>query len=364
MRSGSLIVIVCLTSLTSFTVTSSFYPRYMPILTNLSQNVCNETLALMQGVTYTPDSAPSAADFCYGRENCMLANVPAAYLSNYQAASVIMGLTPTLLASLGPSVAETSLLSAHRPLLSFLISLGAPVVYPMRVFDFTDPFSLLQHKQHMFKPPLLGGKSSVLCSILEYAFSLAAAVSIISTSVQLGAKTVLVWACTNKAMPLVWTFMSVAIHAMAALGYRIALNSSNRQLSRDHPCKFPEGLTKSSRKRDLGHMWTKLQSEFGICAHRQQLLVHRLDDANLTCWRVFLTCSAGLAGFFHVVFGTLIFSSLTFISVFDFLNYVFWRYIAAATVCRIILMVELTGLRAVERKSEQQSGEGINYQSL
>lgn len=62
---------------------------------------------------------------------------------NYQAASVIMGLTPTLLASLGPSVAEASLLSTHRPLLSllsFLISLGAPVVYPMRVFDFTDPF--------------------------------------------------------------------------------------------------------------------------------------------------------------------------------------------------------------------------------
>ena len=65
-----------------------------------------------------------------------------------------------------------------------------------------------------------------------------------------------------------------------------------------------------------------------------------------------------------MVFGTLIFSSLTFISVFDFLNYVFWRYIAAATVCRIILMVELTGLRAVKRKSEQQSGEGINCQSL
>ena len=168
MRSGSLIVIVCLTSLTSFTVTSSFYPLYMPILTNLSQNVCNETLALMQGVTYTPDSAPSppsAADFCYGHENCMLANVPAAYLSNYQAASVIMGLTPTLLASLGPSVAETSLLSAHRPLLSFLISLGAPVVYPMRVFDFTDPFSLLQHKQHMFKPPLFGGE---VISIVQY----------------------------------------------------------------------------------------------------------------------------------------------------------------------------------------------------
>ena len=65
-----------------------------------------------------------------------------------------------------------------------------------------------------------------------------------------------------------------------------------------------------------------------------------------------------------MVFGTLIFSSLTFISVFGFLNNIFWRYIAAATVCRIILMVDLTGLRAVERKSEQQNGEGCNCQAL
>ena len=235
----------------------------------------------------------------------------------------------------------------------------------MWVFDFTNLFSLLQHKEHMFKPPLLGGKLSVLFSMLKYALSLAAAVSIISTSVQLGTKTVLVWACTNKAMPLVWTFMSVAIHVTAALDYRIALNSSNRQLRRDHPSKFPEGLTKSARKGVLGHIWTKLQSEFSICAYRRQLLVHHLDDANnLACGAVLPTCSAGLAGLFHVVFGLLIFSSLTFISVFDFLNHVFWRYLAAAAVCRIILMVELTGLRAVERKIEQQSGEGSNRQSL
>ena len=193
----------------------------------------------------------------------------------------------------------------------------------------------------------------------------ATAVSIISTSVQLGAKTIRVWACANKEMPLVWAFMAVAIHATAALGYMIALKSSSRQLSRDHPSQRPDGFKRSARKGVLGHIWTKLQSEFSVYAYRQQLLVRRHDDANnLIRWDFFLTCSARLAGFFHVVFGSLIFSSLTFVSVFDFPNYILWRCIAAATVYRFILMVELTGLRAVERNSAQPSGEDSNFQSL
>ena len=210
----------------------SFYPHYAPALTNLSENVCNETLALLEGVNYSPDNAPSYTNqlhYCYGHENCMLANLPAAYLANYQAAAVIMGLTPTILASMGPSVAETSLLSAHRPLLSFLISLGAPAVYPTRVFEFTDPYSVLRHKEHVLRLPLLGPRTAIICSVLEYLFALAAVASIISTSAQLGAKTILVWACTNQAMPLVWTFLSATIHIGAALGYRIALTSYDRE---------------------------------------------------------------------------------------------------------------------------------------
>ena len=336
----------------------SFYPRYAPTLTNLSENVCNETLALLEGVNYSPDNAPSYADqlvYCYGHENCMLANLPAAYLANYQAAAVIMGLTPTILASLGPSVAETSLLSAHRPLLSFLISLGAPAVYPTRVFEFTDPYSVLRHKEHVLKLPLLGTRSAIICSVLEYMFALAAAASIILTSAQLGSKTILVWACTNQTMPLIWTFLSTVIHIGAALSYKIALNSSRR---RNHGCQStkPRGSESSARKGTLHRISDLLRSEFRICALRKQLHAHKLEDPPSVA--VLLSSFAGVGGFWHVVFGTIIFSSLAFISVFEFLNFVFWRYILAAAVCRLILMVELTGLRAVQRRFEQQANGG------
>ena len=113
-------------------------------------------------------------DSCYVHETCLLSNLPTAYTANHQAASVIMGLTPTLFASLGPSAAETSLLSAHLPLLSFVTSFGSPAAYPMRVFEFTEPYLMLRHTDHMLKLPPLGRMSVILCSIPDYTLALAA----------------------------------------------------------------------------------------------------------------------------------------------------------------------------------------------
>ena len=360
---NKMIIYTLLLSYIPFTIATpfqSFYPHYAQTLSNLSENVCSETLALMEGVNYSPDNAPPQADrldYCYGHENCMLANLPAAYLANYQAASVIMGLTPTILASLGPSVAETSLLSAHRPLLSFLISLGAPAVYPARVFEFTDPYSVLRHKEHLLRLPLWGTRSAIICSVLEYFFAVAAATTIISTSVQLGAKTILVWNCTNQAMPLVWTFLSAAIHIGAALSYKIALNSSDQRHNHGYQPNNVGGSETSAQKGTLRRISGLLRNEFRICALRKHLHARELEDPPRMA--VLLNCLSGLGGFWHVVFGTVIFSALAFISIIDFLNYVFWRYILAAAVCRLVLMIELTGLRAVQREFEQQA-KGVN----
>ena len=49
----------------------------------------------------------------------------------------------------------------------------------------------------------------------------------------------------------------------------------------------------------------------------------------------------------HWVLGTLVFSSTLFIGTLDALG-VFTRYLASALVCRMILLVELAGIRGVE----------------
>ena len=68
-----------------------------------------------------------------------------------------------------------------------------------------------------------------------------------------------------------------------------------------------------------------------------------------------LNCFAGLMAFFHRWFGTLVFSSLNFISVYDILNYVYWRYMLSTLVCRLVLMFELWGLG--EEEQLEQDGE-------
>ena len=87
----------------------------------------------------------------------------------------------------------------------------------MRVLAFTDPYLLLRHKDYMLKLAPLGRMSAVFCSIPEYVLALAAAASIISTFVEFGGNTVLLWACENKAMLLSWTISAVGVHVTAAL---------------------------------------------------------------------------------------------------------------------------------------------------
>lgn len=46
---------------------------------------------------------------------------------------------PTLLATIGPSIAEMAVLSSYQPLLGFLVALGAPVIWPNRLLEYNDP---------------------------------------------------------------------------------------------------------------------------------------------------------------------------------------------------------------------------------
>jgi len=157
--------------------------------------------------------------------------------------------------------------------------------------------------------------SAIICSVLEYVFALAAAASIISTSAQLGGKTTLVWACTNQAMPLIWTSLSAATHIRADLAYEIALSSGDRRRNHGYQSTKPCDSDSSARKGTLHRISGLLRSEFRICALRKQLHAYKLEDPPSVA--VLLGCFAGVGGFWHVVFGTVIFSSLAFVSVIE-----------------------------------------------
>lgn len=52
------------------------------------------------------------------------------------AATVILGLMPTIISYIGPTVEEISLVPLHRPFFTLLIASGAPAVHPIRSFSF------------------------------------------------------------------------------------------------------------------------------------------------------------------------------------------------------------------------------------
>ncbi len=134
----------------------SWYPAFGESFSAVSTGQCNASLRDYQSSFISPSHSAEARyllSICYVHEACILSHVPSDQQANLNSAAVILGIMPTLLSSIGPSIAETSLLSAHRPFLSLLISMGAPAIWPTRIFKYKDPIQALEgHDMLNLKP--------------------------------------------------------------------------------------------------------------------------------------------------------------------------------------------------------------------
>jgi hypothetical protein len=71
-----------------------------------------------------------------GIVNCLLSIVTPSTVANQQAAAILLGLLPTILAMAGSTTVEIGLLAYRRPLLAFLVAMETPIVNPIRAFDY------------------------------------------------------------------------------------------------------------------------------------------------------------------------------------------------------------------------------------
>lgn len=60
---------------------------------------------------------------------------------------------------------------------------------------------------------------------------------------------------------------------------------------------------------------------------------------------IFLNCVAGFLSFFHVLYGTVVFSALLFISNLDAIGQVMLKGLVSAIVCRFLVLVEMGEMR-------------------
>lgn len=112
-------------------------------------------------------------------------------------AAVLLGLTPAILAALGPSVEELSSLFivARRPLLGICIAAGAPSLYPLRTIDYKKVIETLGDRNSYVHPIIHFTRPyQYTVMILEFIVATGAIANSATNSYQLGMQTICVFA--------------------------------------------------------------------------------------------------------------------------------------------------------------------------
>jgi hypothetical protein len=253
---------------------------------------------------------------------------------------VVLGLTPSLLGALGPSVGEISVLSSKVPVISVLITLGAPAIYPTRVLDYDSPELALKEGPTMpSKEP--GGPNVII--FLEHIFAAAAVANVLHNSWQLSNQTVFTPQCNQILWPLIWALMPLVIHIFAAVGYNAQNYAKQRSIDKHHAVHQEPASSTEAHKID----WLSPVN------YRMETIE---QISSTLWWYKSINSFATLLSYVHAAFGVVVFSSLQFICVGDAVG-VLGRYVASALVCRVILIVEFARMRrGIRTKHKLEKG--------
>ncbi|KAK4064083.1 uncharacterized protein Triagg1_9239 [Trichoderma aggressivum f. europaeum] len=255
--------------------------------------------------------------------NCLLENAPEYVKSDMAGASVLLGLTPSILIGFGSDVAERSALSVvgRRPFLALYLSVGAPAVSPLRLFEHRKLTDILGERRGRLEPKFFNLYIECIILIIECAIVFGAIANNVVLAHDLAARAVASFAPHLTYLPLLWIFLAAAPHifAVIALSRLIVVKSTTHKMSLRR------------RFKTWFMPWMEPQAA-------------TLETFNETPLYLSLSSFVSILTNMHFIFGTLLFSSLLFISVRDSIHIV-GRFLASVFVCRIVLMYELARLR-------------------
>jgi hypothetical protein len=339
-----LLVLASLISATSAAVHfRHWYPQYRHVFESIMEEDCQ---AEYHG--YLTEVAPK--DYLSGTVtpviDCILKNLNETRKSNMAAAAVVLGLLPTTLGLVGSTTMEVGLIALRRPLLAFLLAAGAPAVSPIRTFDYVDPKELLQKKPGTVNVFSMGPAKRSAIALLQYVVAATAVLNLALVSYELCICTVSSFSPETAYEPALWAFLAVAVHFFGSwsvyLRIRIVTGESSVNIS--------------GRRR----LWRRILREFTPSAAREEAELEIKDE---TYAYIFLAWFTSMGTVLHIVYGTLLFSSILFISTGDAVIVVA-RYLSSTLVCRAMVMFELSGLRQVLDRQEEGSRSGHGFMPL
>lgn len=311
-----------------------WYPEYSSVFQQILATSCQEEFeawrtdnrTIVGSPLHENDGARTPGETVV---QCVLSSTSEFIKANMASAAVLLGTMPFALSVLGSTTEESALLLviARRPLLTTLLLAGAPVVVALRPFEWKDPVDILRAREGRFQSLRLGPPWFVLA--LEYLLVLACVANVAHATYELGVGVVTMILPGAQYLPGLWAITGILVHFIGAL----CLQSRLRVVSRHRP--NGESI---------------LRSEFTLSAHKD-ITVETMDERKTFLILSWITSTSTT---FHVIFGTLAFSSMQFISVRDAFG-VIGRYTASVTVTRIVLMYELSGLRSSVKTVEEVS---------
>ncbi|KAF4452959.1 hypothetical protein F53441_4190 [Fusarium austroafricanum] len=298
-----------------------FFPAWDPLLRDQLANNCSDALS-----AYLDPSDPVVRPG-YMVIDCILNNMPEFRKAELAAAAVILGLAPSVLQLLSASYLDTAILAYRRPVLASLLSMASSGVRPLTATDYddmittmgTDPFHT-----NFGKPRSVWAPS--LVSLMEYIIALGAVANNAHLTYQLCIFAVCTFAPAQDFLPAIWAASAVLIHLVGYLAARLRVAVEGKGREEDYQGKlghaFRTELTPTPWQRRLNLKANK--------RHTGQFLV--------------LVSILYVGDALQALFGTLILSSLVFISVRDSAIIVI-RLMGSALFARLVLIYELAGFR-------------------
>ena len=294
-----------------------------------------------------------------GLISCVWSELPVSVSIQFQIGQIILGLAPSLLSFMAPSISEISLLSSSRPVLAMLLSLCSPSVYLQQILTYQDPLRSLCARNHLFRRQWIPAikRWSDLISVVEYSLALGAIANIFNVSWQLGLQTIVAWDPINIYAPFLWSsLLPPVVHVISALGWYYSrcmrrLRETNQTQDSSSFIGFfrDKEFLISAAKPPLGYIHDKKQGEQAD-EQTAQTEPEEQEELYIT---VFCNQISGFFAYVAIGVGTVFLSSLLFIGPGD-AGLVFVRYAASTVVGRLIITFELVGMATVEDRKKRR----------
>lgn len=305
----------------SFAQYKHFFPAWEYDLKSMLQDECKTSYEHYQNRIFTQPQVG------YQVINCILETMPEFRKAELAAASVILGIAPSALQLLSASYVENAIMAFRRPGLAFLLAMSSSGVRPVSMGEFDDFISKMEVDASRNDFPT-SFWASFATSAIEYFATAAAVANNAHLAYQLSIFAVCTFAPANDFLPAVWTASCVAIHLIGyvAIGLRVEVDTGKD--------KRIIGLRNWS--------WQKLRTEFISTPWQARIRLYYKRSYN--GWFSAAISLLYIGTVLQALYGTIILSSLVFISVRDSTVIVLWL-MASTLVTRGILIYELGGLR-------------------